>query len=326
MKSFLIKSSILSIVILTLHFGLAQLADGYSDPYYIKVASPKQTSLIVGASRANVGIMPSILDSVFNAHHLKTNFFNYAFANTVSPYGNAYYKAIVEKIDKKNKTGMFILSVLPMTISSLPNNPNDVENFRENKLALANISHFNGRPNYDYLLNGYEYGWGNIILKKIENNMFNYLQKNKKIKKGVWTYVHKDGWFEMKYFFSDSAFFKKRTEQEIEKLINSKTNKYKFSEVRYNYLAKTINYLKNYGNVYIVRMPVHQKIIEYENKQMPNFDSLMHQLAKENNVSYLNFTTLPQKYLYRDGNHFRKVSAIKFSINLANKILNHLKR
>lgn len=318
MKKFLFKSGLLSFIILLIHFVLAQFADGYSDPYYLKLSSQKQTALILGASRANEGIIPSVIDSVLKTKNQQKGFFNFAFTDSDSPYGSVYLNAIKNKIKENTINSAFILSVHPYSISTRNNETNDELQFRENNLALGSIQQFNGHPNYDYLLNAYDYGWGNLLLKKIENKTFDWLGQKKILNKGTWAYVHEDGWLEVKFLSKDSLFFYNKAEQKLKQVKKSKTY---FSSLRYSYLRKIINELLKHGKVYLVRMPVDKKNVEFETKLMPNFDELMNDLAKQNNVEYYSFFNQKNDYKFSDGSHFTKSSAIKFSEKLGEIIL-----
>ena len=62
MKTFLVQISIF-IGICSLSFiAIFSLADGATDAFYLKFATPKQSSLIVGSSRAAQGIIPNIIN------------------------------------------------------------------------------------------------------------------------------------------------------------------------------------------------------------------------------------------------------------------------
>ncbi|MCB9223356.1 MAG: hypothetical protein R2780_11555 [Crocinitomicaceae bacterium] len=335
MKKFLLKSGVLVFIILMLHFLLAQLADGSTDPYFEKLSSNRQESLILGGSRASEGLIPSVMDSVFTANGSTTKLFNFAFTNSDSPYGAVYLNAIKNKIKSRSGNGIFILSVHPWNISSLAKDsseldsfdPNDESKFRENKLALGKMHFFNGSPNYDYLLSSYDYGWGNILLKKLENGMFEYLAKSSKLKGGAWAYVHEDGWLEVKSMLSDSTEIAESMMKKIEAYKKREINHcYKYSSLRYDYLKKTIRKLKEHGKVYLVRFPVHEEIISFEKEMMPEFDQLMEELSVEFDVDYFNFVSDSKKYNYSDGNHFIKSSAVKFSIEVANRIIDNNER
>lgn len=113
MKRFLIHSVLFISVLLASFFMVFSMADGATDAFYSKFASPKQTSLIVGSSRAAQGIHPHIIDSVYGSQ----NIYNYAFTISGTPYGKAYYNSIVRKLNKTSKNGVFIIGVTPLTLS-----------------------------------------------------------------------------------------------------------------------------------------------------------------------------------------------------------------
>jgi hypothetical protein len=60
-----------------LHLGLALLADGTSDDYYLKFSTPKQGSMILGTSRAKQGLIPSVLSEAIEGGDVKL--FNFSF-------------------------------------------------------------------------------------------------------------------------------------------------------------------------------------------------------------------------------------------------------
>ena len=43
-----------------------------------------------------------------------------------------------------------------------------------------------------------------------------------------------------------------------------------FSNYRYNYLEKTINFLKIHGDVFLIRMPIDDNLYKLENTIFPN--------------------------------------------------------
>ena len=97
--------------------------------------------------------------------------------------------------------------------------------------------------------------------------------------------------------------------------------KAKISTKRIEYLVKTINYLKEYGDVYIVRLPVHPELMQIENELMPNFDRLIDEAITQSN-DYLDLTNQNEKYTYIDGNHLFKDSGKEVSELIANWIKN----
>jgi hypothetical protein len=295
-------------------------ADGVTDPYYAKLSSSRQTSLILGASRASEGIIPSIMDSVFNSIEGKLNSYNYAFSNSDSPYGPVYLKAIKEKLKLNNEgNGVFILSVHPWSIS-IYNGLESENKFLEERLTLGKVSSYNGSPNFSYFYKAYEYGTGNILLRNFEHKLSSYLFEKGLINSGGTIEVKEDGWLENCYFNMDSTEINKRM------LIKNKSNYakdekdkyvYTYSNLRKEYLEKTIQFLKKHGTVFLVRIPVDKRVLKMEQDYMRNFDALITEISKKNEVEYISSNDL---YSYKDGHHLDYKSAIEYSSQLANLI------
>src|SRR5690606_11835278 len=85
------------------------------------------------------------------------------------------------------------------------------------------------------------------------------------------------------------------------------------SSDRLYYLNKIIGLFRKHGEVFMVRIPVHEKIKEIENKACPQFDSLMDEIARKNHVDYLNFINDTTAYEFTDGLHLYKDSGHKLS-------------
>ena len=77
---------------------------------------------------------------------------------------------------------------------------------------------------------------------------------------------------------------------------------YQYSKTRYDYLVNTIRLLKDYGVVYLIRLPIREKIYQIDNKLIKNFDDLMVSLSRELNLSYT-LLLYNNEYSYTDGNH-----------------------
>lgn len=319
MKKFIIKIFIFVTAITILNIALVFQADGLTDVYYPKLSSEQQTSLILGASRANEGIDPFFLDSVMLENGLKTKFYNFSFSNSDSPYGETYLNAIKSKIKKCTKNGVFILSVHPWSISTYLDQEFKPIVDVEKKLVLGKVTQFSGSPNLDYFLNAYEFGWGNVLIKKIEYNISSFLNKKKITTKGQTLEVTEKGWLKRTYFETGSEASNHRMESKIKQLFDGNKFYYKFSEKRKKSLEKTILYLKKHGTVYLVRLPTNMKIRELENRYMPNLDAIMDTISIKHEVKYLRNTN---HYSYSDGNHLDQKSAVKYSIQLAKQISN----
>jgi hypothetical protein len=277
-------------------FGICLFADGHTDPFYLRFTTPKQNSLILGTSRSAQGLQPKILKDA-----LKKDFFNYSFTISHSPFGKVYYESIIRK-HKKEKGAISIIAVDPWSISSWCSPPNDLSQFRENNLILNENKIVNLNPNIFYLIKSFNDKYINLINSENDN-----------------LYLHKDGWLEVDNIKMDST--------SVEQRIYNKSVAYRsnhlpitnFSSVRLEYLIKIIVYLKQYGNVYLIRLPIHKNIMEIEEELMSDFD---HKIEEAVNLSdgYLDLTPQNELFDYTDGNHLYKNSGKNVSLIVANWI------
>ncbi|MBC8150847.1 MAG: hypothetical protein H8E97_06130 [Bacteroidetes bacterium] len=291
----------LSIVAL-LHLGLAFIADVTTDDYYLKFSSPKQSSLILGTSRAKQGIIPSVLSSSIENSNL--SIFNFSFTLKSSPFGLVYYNAIKQKIDLESKDGCFIVTVDPWSLSK---KISDVNKTPDSLSVLFGISDFTSQPNFKYLFKQFPHGWGRILLNRIEKPILKYYSSQLDSSlTGAFSMLDNDGWLDV-YTPLDSAFVK-RKEAEIFELYRNKSNYQTGSESRIDYLDTIVEFLSNHGEVYVVRLPVHKKMLSIEQQYMPDFNNkISNALLKSK--GYLDFSTLDNEYSYTDGNHLTKTSA-----------------
>ncbi len=288
MKKFLGHIAILGLALaISIGFVFSK-ADGYSDAFYLKFTSSKQSNLILGNSKAAQGLQPDILKQNFP----KKEFYNYAFAMYSSPYGNAYYESIQKKLNTDYADQTFILTIDPWSLCSTTKDPNDSLNFRENNSYLAAISNPNQKINYQYLF------------KYFDESYYKMLTKNPT------AFLHDNGWLEVTLPVDQQS-----RERRTGFTINSykdKVKTYKFSSLRFQYLLKTIDYLKKYGQVYLVRLPVHQELMEIERQLMPNFDQDI-QMAIDLSSGYLDMSSNNGIYEYTDGVHLTKESGMVVS-------------
>ena len=270
-------------------------ADGYTDPFYLRFSSKKQQNLIIGSSRAAQGIQPETLKSITNK-----KFYNYSFSNLHSPFGETYLNAIKYKLNKRSKEQIFIICINPWTLSSICDNPENESEFRELKAELASTMFFNLKPNFFYLLKNYPKSFYQLLIK--DKHM----------------YLHKNGWLEINIEM-DSTSLNNRLNDKIIMYQEHSLN-FTFSSTRNNYLLNTISYLKEYGKVYLIRLPIHNKIMKIESHTFPYFeDSIKNSIEISN--GYLDLTNLNSKFTYTDGNHLSEKSGEKVSKIIGNWIL-----
>ena len=117
----------------------------------------------------------------------------------------------------------------------------------------------------------------------------------------------------------DNSSTHKRINKKYEDYNNKSKNNF-ISNLRIEYLIKTIQFLKNHGEVYHVRLPINNKIIEIENNKLPNFKKHI-QYAIKISDNYFDLTNLNNNLLFTDVNHLHKSSASLISKKIANEIL-----
>lgn len=296
MKRFIFQSILISIISLSAILIIMLRADGYTDPFYVRFTTSKQQNMILGTSRAAQGLQPKVFEQI-----LKKDINNFAFTAEHSPFGEVYLESIKRKHNKK-EDGLFIIAVDPWSISSWSSSPNDLSQFRENKLCLNKTKIVNLNPNIFYILDNLSERRLDILFQN-KSNMF----------------LHKDGWLEISNIKMDSASVADRVSSKIETYRNQHLPKANFSSTRLQYLIKTVCYLKEYGDVYLVRLPIHEKMMEIEKELMPDFDSKIKE-AIDLSDGYLDMTPENSLFNYTDGNHLYKDSGKKVSKIIANWI------
>lgn len=300
MKKFLLHITLFGSVLLLSMFFVFYMADGRSDPYYLRFTSARQHSLIVGSSRAAQGLQPAVFDSIIYKNSNR-HFYNYAFSLIDSPFGPAYYESIKRKLDPQKTDGIFIIAVDPWSISAAINGSKDPTGFQENKTFMGKTRYVNMNPNLFYLLHSYEEPYVNIL---------------RKWRSGVVLNLQEDGWLHVN-IAPDSAARVRSAERKLAFYKTNYLSTYKFSALRFEYLARTIDLLQKYGKVYLVRLPVVKYMYDIENELMPDFDKKIQDLASTRNIGYFNFRQLENEYLYVDGHHLHHSSGIKVSALIA---------
>jgi hypothetical protein len=304
MRKFILNFLLFSILIGAAVSFVFLLANGNTDPYYLKLTTPVQQSLIIGTSKAAQGLQPSIFDEIIYPGKQK-HFYNYSFSLDDSPFGPTYLQSIREKLDPNTKDGIFIVTVDPWSLTGGENEIADTLQFRDANGCLSGLYSVTMNPNIFYLFNSYSNSYYQILV----NSKF---QKRE--------FLKKDGWLEIRVPM-DSNSVMKRTAGKVGFYEETMLNNYKFSPLRLNYLEKTIEFLQKHGTVYIVRIPVTEGIFAVDDKFMPDFDEKMEHLSKKYNAPYLSYRNRPHVYDYTDGNHLYKTSGAVVSAEIANWIL-----
>ncbi|MDY0237176.1 MAG: hypothetical protein RBR71_14220 [Gudongella sp.] len=266
-------------------------ADGYADAFYLKFTTPKQSNLIIGTSKAAQGIQPRVLNNI-----LHKNFYNYSFGIYSSPYGSVYLNSIKRKLNEKEDKNIFILTVDPWSICSLNESINDSANFSEVKSFLNDITNVCKKPNFKYLF------------KHFEGNYYRIFSKNSPF------FLHDDGWLEISLNEEQQSRIR-RTNFTINDY-RKKLDQFGYSSVRFSSLLETIDYLKKFGKVYLVRLPVHPDLMKIEETLMPNFNSSI-KLAIGKSNGYLDLASYNSILEYTDGVHLNVASSEIISTTIA---------
>ncbi len=133
-------------------------------------------------------------------------------------------------------------------------------------------------------------------------------------------YLHDDGWLEIEMPF-DTAYFRKNTEDKVNNY-NELAPKMKPSTERWKALEEMVSYFKQFGEVYLVRVPVSPEMERIEKEYYPSFHSEVMAFAKGNDVQFLNYFHLNDSLFFTDGNHLHNESARRFSKILGAEIRN----
>lgn len=291
MKRFVLKVSVFGLLFATSFWLIFYSEKGGSDPFYLRFTTPPATSLIIGNSRAAQGIIPAEIKANVQAYSLN-ELLNYSFTLSSSPYGKVYLESIQRKLDSESKNGLFIVTVDPWSIAVDSNDPNNEATFPEVDNYLSKLSDVSSKPNLGYFRNHYQIPYFNILLRNFRPS---HLQ------------LHDDGWLEVSVKM-DSASVDDRINRQIKHYMR-RANDYKFSQARLAHFEKTILYLKERGDVYLVRLPVKKEIAEIERNFMPDFDAKLKIVVEKCNVPLLDLSASSESFQYTDGSHLYKASA-----------------
>ncbi|OEK08532.1 hypothetical protein A8C32_03505 [Flavivirga aquatica] len=307
---FLIKFSVFCLLLATTYFILIhKLSKGYVDEYYNKFTQ-EAGSLIIGASRAQQGISPTILENELKEHNFNKPVINFAFDGFQSPYGEVYFNAIKKKSSNIINNGLFILSVSPASFTAFTKDVEMVLNM-DKKMRIGKVDNFSSNPNYNY------------IMKCYESPLYNsFLPTN------TWKHAlcHTNGWNEIKIKKgkhiineADIKQWKKQTLDGYNKKLETEVD----SKYRLNSFLNTIKFLKNKGTVVIIRIPADSDFIAMENNLWKNFNSQIDSIAKKHEVPYFNYSNEVGFKTY-DGSHLESESAKKLTKLLSKSIKSYL--
>lgn len=279
------------------------------DNFYYRFTTEKAKSLILGTSRSAQGIKPTIINKIIPK--VDNKIINHSFAIGPSSYGPNYYKEIYNKLDTSSSNGTFILSVDPWSLTVTKTNINDdtLDFFEvKGKLFVGNLKSSSSNPNFEYL---WEY-WDNkySVFENAYKHMINY--------HGILE-LHEDGWLEVNINMDSTAIQGRILKSTNE--YNEKAGTLKLSNTRFSYLEKIITYLKNRGEIYLVRLPVSLGMAEIEKTYFPDFDYKIVELTKKYNIKYINFFKESGQYKTIDTHHLWREESERISNQICDSII-----
>ncbi|MDO6853299.1 hypothetical protein Q4599_06885 [Cellulophaga lytica] len=303
MKKFILKAFIFLILVISVLSFILVKYGGYVDYFYNKFTSPAATSLILGDSRSLQGIQPKIINDYFKNAKLDTPILNYSFTLKQISYGKPYLESIKLKLDKTTKNGLFIISVHPFVLSDRSEN-NEEQNgiFFEEDMPPHNMKNVNSNPNYEYLYKNFDYFHFRGIIRKSSK-------------------THKDGWLEETNLPNDTILLNTWKKNQI-KLYSGFASAWKKSNLRLKSLEELCEYLEQYGQVKLVRLPIDKELLDIENKYWGNFNQDMSKISEKTNANFINFS-LPSpkdKFSTYDGIHIDKFAGVYFTKALCDSI------
>ena len=306
MKKFLLKiGAIILLLTCFIHAYILLLTDNYTDSSYYKFTTGRYKSLVLGTSRVGQGIEPKVLNRVLGLED--NRIYNYAFTVKRSVWGEPYFNSIKRKLRRNGRRyGIFILECNPWAMCS---KKEEVGRFVEIDAAPNNIIVPNLKPNIEYFFGGYGYVNFQLLVKKFisgdEDEHF----------------INDDGRYVVDIPY-DSMKIPENVHKKI-KVYEEMTLEYVPDSTRMHSLVKTIKYLKQFGSVYLIRMPVAEEMAQLETSFYPEFNEEMNTISNDLDVAYLDFNFLSNKYVVADGNHIHNNHVVWFNELLASKIMEH---
>ncbi len=299
--------------------GLAAgLRRGYVDAFYARFTSPPAGSLVLGTSRAAQAIKPSVLAARLGQRY-EGPWLNYAFTLAESPYGPGYLSSIQRKLAPGTRQGLFILAVDPWSLSlpspapraaaapAEPAHKSQEVVFPEANSMVSQLASVSQNPNFDYLAHYLHKPFYQLLLNADTAHVIERL--------------HPDGWLEIALPppSANPALLERRTAEKLATYRALAATSY-LAGSRLHYLQKTIEYLRQHGQVVLVRLPTGAAMATIEAQYQPNFDQQMRELAHRYAIPYLNY--LPLAYPTNDGNHLTRTAAAQLSQRLAGDMAN----
>ncbi len=290
MRGFIFHTLLYAVSILLPLYGIVLMANGSTDPFYLRTTTPRQAGLIVGSSRPAQAFIPSQMNGPLSPTY------NFSFTGVHSPYGPIYLEAIRNKMDPAAHGAHHVVAVDPWGISADRSAPNDPYLYKERDLLLGTTPTLDSDPNIQYFLHAYKDRLMDIIVKRFQPDQM---------------FLHDDGWLQVT--INRSA---EQQAKRVRNLLNEhrkEAGEVVYSPLRHEYLRRTIALLSTTGDVRVVRLPISRQLLAIEDSLMPDFNERMQRLADQLEVPYIDFTDSVDGFSYTDGSHVDQTTARRIS-------------
>ena len=279
---------------------------GEDDRFYRRFTSPPAPSLVVGSSRCAQGITPTVINE--SELQFARPLYNYCFTAPHSPYGPYYLESIKKKL-RMHSDGLFIVEVNPWSLSV--RKPGMTKNeFPEASRFIARMRIVNYmNPNLEYIINHYNKSHIETIWDEIsgqEGSMF--LEETGRLRVDV---------------SMDQDKIQEREKRTIERYRKRNANQWNLSSERAGYLGETISFLRQHGQVFVIRVPVSEEVLRVEQAYAPAFNSMIDSVATEHDGVYLDYSDESGEYQTTDGSHLWKEDARRFTSRMLRSLERH---
>ncbi|MEO7427616.1 MAG: hypothetical protein ABI036_20700 [Fibrobacteria bacterium] len=275
-----------------IHFYFTWVQDG--DWIHAKFSAPPSPSLIIGSSRGQMGLQPSIFSD--SRLEFERPLYNFCF-NGAAKFGPDYYRHVMSKVKPGTRHGLFIIEVGPLLFAAKSANAHaDSSTFVESNSFVRSKVVPPGRINYDYLFKYFDDSYYRPLFMKA-------LGKRGKIKRSA------DGWVDAEIQPMDSATHAKRVADKVKHYKADYFPGEELAPLRLEYLKRMATELGKMGRVVLVRTPIDPEMLRAETEFLPEFDSLMVSMADELSITFLNFSNSSLRDSTYDGSHLYSQSA-----------------
>lgn len=306
MRTFLRQLALFSALPIAVAIATFMCADGSIDERYLRFTTPRQSSLIVGTSRAAQGLRPHVLDSVLNATGRNVRSYNYGFAVGFSNYGPAYYTSISKKLAPDTRDGVYIVSVDPWSLCCRADRPPSNDRTEDEASGIAKVHWVNVKPNIEYLIRNYN------------DPLLTPLLPDPRPRDRV--FITDDGWLDVHIPMTPTD-VERRTTAKVKEYREERLPMARPSAMRLGYLGLTIDMLQQHGTVVLVRLPVSPGIKVIEEELWPGFSLMMERMADDQHVRFVDMYSAKDDWAFRDGNHLTPPSAAKATAMVATELL-----